>query len=56
MTPLQARQLEDRFHAVWTRAGGAHARDAYADLAGRYGEPRRDRSARVGSFHICTAL
>ncbi|MBF6987635.1 hypothetical protein [Cupriavidus sp. IK-TO18] len=41
MTPLQARQLEDRFHAVWMRAGGAHARDAYADLAGRYGEPGR---------------
>ncbi|AGW90535.1 MULTISPECIES: HD domain-containing protein [Cupriavidus] len=41
MTPIQARHLEDRFLALWTRSGGARARAAFADLARYYAEPTR---------------
>ncbi|WP_354686569.1 hypothetical protein [Cupriavidus necator] len=41
MTPTQARHLQDRFVALWTRSGGTRAQDAFADLARYYGEPTR---------------
>ncbi|MGX6568083.1 HD domain-containing protein [Cupriavidus necator] len=41
MTSTPGLPLQDRFVALWTRAGGTHAADAYADLARCYGEPTR---------------
>lgn len=41
MTPIQAQHLQARFLALWTRLGGMHGQDAYADLARHYGEPTR---------------
>jgi predicted metal-dependent HD superfamily phosphohydrolase len=34
-------RLQTRFLALWSRSGGAHAEDVYADLAQCYAEPTR---------------
>ncbi|QQX88796.1 hypothetical protein JJQ59_26095 [Cupriavidus necator] len=41
MTPTPDLPLHDRFVALWTRAGGTRAADAFTDLARCYGEPTR---------------
>lgn len=33
--------MRDRFVSLWSRCGGMHGQDVYADLAGRYAEPAR---------------
>lgn len=41
MTATSGLPMQDRFVALWTRAGGTRVAEAYADLAHRYGEPTR---------------